>query len=210
MNIYFTKQTKQNGGNFFNHKMWLDIITSFFILLLPPFVYICLFIPHMHAVTKYLFLVWVWVNIYWEMTQLNDRNAHAFASFLFPILNNIRCKLPQQSFISPDGRQMKVAGSHHIALLFAHMCLPFHLTSALASQQLQLLQICLSKWIRESSNSPWVIGYPEFHFEGEPNVYFHWQEWHGFRMCPFATTFDFLWAEHIWSQMCLNPSSQTT
>ncbi len=145
--------------------MWLDIITSFFILLLPPFVYICLFIPHMHAVTKYLFLVWVWVNIYWEMTQLNDRNAHAFASFLFPILNNIRCKLPQQSFISPDGRQMKVAEASHSPALCSYV-----FTSsphvALASQQLQLLQICLSKWIRESSSSPWVIWVPRIPFWG--------------------------------------------
>ncbi len=145
--------------------MWLYIITSFFILLLPPFVYICLFIPHMHAVTKYLFLVWVWVNIYWEMTQLNDRNAHAFASFLFPILNNIRCKLPQQSFISPDGRQMKVAEASHSPALCSYV-FTFSPHVALASQQLQLLQICLSKWIRESSNSPWVIWVPRIQFWG--------------------------------------------
>ncbi len=35
---------------------------------------------------------------------------------------------------------------------------------------------------------------------GKPNVYFHWQEWYGFRMCPFALLSIFFKVNASWSQ----------
>lgn len=69
-----------------------------------------------------------------------------FASCLFPILNNIRCKLPQQICITPDGRQMEVVeASQDPALCSLKFTFSPHV--AFTSQQIQLLQICLNKWI---------------------------------------------------------------
>ncbi len=44
------------------------------------------------------------------------------------------------------------------------------------------------------------FGYQESILRGKPNVYFHWQEWYGFRMWSICTPFDFLQVNASWSQ----------
>lgn len=92
----------------------------------------------------------------------------------------------------------------HRTLLFVHLCLPFLLTSH-TSQQIQLLQICLNKWIRVPRRS---VATQNPFFEAKMNTYLWWQQRSCLQVCPL--TIPLIFFEVNTSQNQQGPSEPLT